>query len=247
MLFINKYNVIHIPHRNLLLILLNLRTFYCPPRTIISKEIIEQLATANKDRKKSTQQQYCSRVSSIFSLDETHKSLPLSWEYKYFLGGLFAGEGSVNVSAKRNNSTKFGCTLDPELSLAQHVNAIEHLYTLLRVFRTGRIYYKSQSYATFVFVIDARDSLAKVCLPFLEQYCAPFLSPQQRKRLCDFKELLDLFTRGAHRDRELFLSSLLPLWAQMRKQQGQKNESFANLQAAKDWVCCYEKKRILRD
>lgn len=204
------------------------------PSEIISKEMLERLKEANDKYSSSKNfQQYLKNLAEIFKLSG---ELKITTESKFFLAGFLEGEASLNVSAKKFKTATFGMLLDPEFSITQHVNGFSVLYFALQIFQTGRIRHKSGSNATLVFVIDNRISLEEKVIPFYKQYVVPYGSTEKVRRLAKFETLLDLFNKGAHKQLHSFSDNMLPLWDQMRKQTGQKNEMFKSLEAARLFV-----------
>ena len=157
-------------------------------------------------------------------------------KYKRFLGGFILGEGSINVSLKRDKGTALGVCLDPQFSVTQHINQSSHLMACLDLFQTGRIYHKSGSNATLVYVMDSRQSLREKLLPFWAKYITPYQPSEENKRLQSFQLVIQGLDGGLHRSVETFAYKLLPLWDSLRKQRGQSNESFPDLQSAQDFV-----------
>lgn len=157
-------------------------------------------------------------------------------EHKKFLGGFIEGEASLNVSAKKIQTAKFGMLLDPEFSITQHVNGFSTLYLALLVFRTGRIRYKSGSKATLVYQIDNRKSLEEKVVPFFEKHVKPYGSAVKVERLENFRQLLALLSIKGHANFQTFRDEMLPIWDALRVQRGQSNETFESLEAAQQYV-----------
>ena len=160
---------------------------------------------------------------------------------KYFLGGFVEGEGSLNVSLKKLRTSRVGVLLDPEFSIAQHVNSIQLLYLALAFFQTGRLRYKSGSNATLVIVIDNREDLKTKIVPFYKKYVNSIGSAVKTKRLHYFERILLYLEEQDHRDVNVFVHDILPLWDSMRMQKGQSNQSFASLKDAQDYVLSHSR------
>lgn len=207
---------------------------YCKPGETLSKTIIDQLKEINKKRKSYSHLWYVDELKNLFQLSNLPNSI--SENAKLFLGGFIMGEGSINVSAKKDKGTLFGFVLDPEFSLTQHSNGILHLVIALCVFKTGRITYKSGSHATLVFTIDSRQSLKEKVVPFCEKYCKPYSHVVWKERFEMFKELLELFSVKAHLNFPDLTKKMLPIWDKMRKQRDQKNASFASIDEVKNYI-----------
>lgn len=180
---------------------------------------------------------YRREIAEIF--DISLKTIGL--REKYFLGGFVEGEGSLNVSLKKTHFYRFKCYLDPEFSIAQHVNSIELLYLALVFFQTGRLRYKSGSNATLVIVIDNREDLKTKVVPFYKKYVNSIGSAVKTKRLHNFERLLLYLESQDHRNIDVFVHDILPLWASMRMQKGQSNQSFASLEEAQNYVLSHSR------
>ena len=218
---------------NKIKIIMNNKPFYCAPGEKVSKDIRDQLDQINKAYTKSKNfSKYMEDLKTFFNL----KPANITTESKLWIGGFLEGEGSLSVSAKKHNNSKFGMMLDPEFNATQHINGINHLYAILSIFQTGRIKYKSGSNATFVITIDNRQSLEEKVIPFYENYVAPYGSPTKLERLQSFKEIILTFKEEGHKDLNLFVNEMLPLWDSLRMQKVQSNESFASLQEAQDFA-----------
>ena len=202
---------------------------YCDPGEKLSDRLIEQLCVANSNRKENDFLWYIRKLADIFQIEESNK---ITEKEKLFFGGFISGEGSINVSAKKDKGAKFGIVLDPEFSVTQHVNGVSLLFIAFRIFQTGSLRFKSGSNATLVYRIDNRDSLNKKVIPFYEKYCSPFWSNVFQDRLITFKHLLQLFSEKAHLNLFDFSEKMLPLWDKMRKQKTQSNRSFSSLEEA---------------
>jgi len=212
--------------------------YYCAPVaegniTNVPGEILQHVKKINETYSKSKDfPKYMRDLAELFELEK-----PISTtESKLFFGGFVEGEASLNVSAKRLETAKFGLLVDPEFSVTQHINGISHLYAALSIFQTGRIRYKAGSNATFVFIIDNRVSLEEKVIPFYENYVVPYASPIKVERMQTFKELLLIFKEKEHLDLGYFLNKVLPLWDSLRMQKGQSNETFECLEKAQDYV-----------
>ena len=208
-----------------------------PPGEKISPLLLEAIKKINESYSKSNDfTKYKADIATLFNLDTT-KSKKITTESKFFFAGFLEGEGSLNVSTKKLKTAKFGVIMDPQFSVTQHLNGVSHLYDALCIFNTGRISYKSGSNATLVFKIDNRISLEEKVLPFYETYVIPCLSLNQKiKRIKGFKELIQLFKTGGHKDLDIFITKMLPLWDSLRMQKGQKNESFESVEDVVQYI-----------
>lgn len=209
------------------------KPYYLSPGKMISIEITEGLKKINDIYSKSKDfPKYMRETQDFFGLDEPQ----CTTEAQLFLGGFLEGEASLNLSAKKQQNSKFGIVLDPEFSITQHINGVKHLYNALAIFKTGRIRYKSGSNATLVFTIDNRISLEDKVIPFYERYVVPYAAPSKCQRLRTFTKVVKLFKKNAHHDPEQFINLMLPLWDDLRMQKGQSNQSFASLREAQDYA-----------
>nr|2EX5_A Chain A, DNA endonuclease I-CeuI [Chlamydomonas moewusii]2EX5_B Chain B, DNA endonuclease I-CeuI [Chlamydomonas moewusii] len=203
------------------------------PGEKLPQDKLEELKKINDAVKKTKNfSKYLIDLRKLFQIDEVQ----VTSESKLFLAGFLEGEASLNISTKKLATSKFGLVVDPEFNVTRHVNGVKVLYLALEVFKTGRIRHKSGSNATLVLTIDNRQSLEEKVIPFYEQYVVAFSSPEKVKRVANFKALLELFNNDAHQDLEQLVNKILPIWDQMRKQQGQSNEGFPNLEAAQDFA-----------
>lgn len=201
------------------------------PKHKVSTLILTELQKANKNTSNFTL--YKKTIKKIFKLTDCSYSTK---NYKFFVAGFLVGEASINVSAKKNDTCKFGMVIDPEFNIAQHINGICYLYATLSLFNTGKIYFKSGSNATFVYKISNRESLHTKIMPFYETYVYNFMSENHKQRIKVFNEILVLLKKKAHTDIFLFKNELITRWDLLRKQKGQSNESFTSLIQAQLFV-----------
>ena len=211
----------------------------CDPGKKLSDSVIEQLCVANANRKENDFSWYIRQLADIFQIEECNT---ITEKEKLFFGGFVTGEGSINVSAKKDKGAKFGMVLDPEFSITQHVNGVSLLFMAFRLFKTGSLSFKSGSNATLVYRIDNRNSLNEKVIPFYEKYCSPFWSSAFQDRLVRFKDLLQFFQEKAHLNLFDFSEKMLVLWDKMRKQKTQSNASFSTLEEAQTYAKNYRKK-----
>ena len=171
---------------------------------------------------------------------------PISENYKYFLAGFVAGEGSFNVSANKNKSSRLGLVIDPEFSCTQHVNGVHYLLAIREVLGTGTLRHKAKSLATMVLTVDNRESITKYVLPFVRKYgdfnYCPYLLEQQER----FAQIIKLLDGGAHKDEDRLINDVLPVWDKLRKQKGQSNQSFSDLEATQKYVREFSNKKKKR-
>lgn len=191
------------------------------------------LLNSLKKQKKKSFSWYKEEIKALFKISNPPK---ISVRYKTFLGGFIAEKGSINVSAKTCSNALFGVIIDPEFSITQHFDGFFFLFGALLLFETGSIHFKSGSDGTFVYRIDNRRSLAEKVIPFWETYVFPYQDIKQKQRIQDFKEIITLLENKEHKNLFSFRDQILPLWDKLRKQEGQRNESFPDLESAQQVV-----------
>lgn len=216
----------------------------CLPGDTLSPLVIERLKQANHKKKKKPFSWYKSEIAKIFGYSsyiynkektENVKKSNINFKslkYKTFYAGFVVGEGSINVSIKKSRSAFFGILLDPEFSITQHVNGFFFLFAALYLFETGSIHYKSGSRATLVYRIDNRKSLYQKVIPFWETYILPYQYSEERRRMILFKRILFFLEQKKHKDLHFFVNKMLPIWDKLRKQKGQINQTFPDLDTA---------------
>ena len=206
----------------------------CLPGEILPLQVVENLRNVNniKKQKKKTFSWYKTEIANIFGITECDKKNYKSVKYKTFYGGFVVGEGSINVSAKKSKNALFGILIDPEFSITQHVNGFGFLFAALSLFETGSIHYKSGTNATLVYRIDHRRSIQEKVIPFWDTYIVPYQSFEQNQRILFFKRICLFLEQKKHKELHFFTNQILPLWDKLRKQKGQINESFPDLEAA---------------
>jgi LAGLIDADG endonuclease len=89
---------------------------------------------------------------------------------KWYLAGCIEGEGSLCVSMKTHESSKFGFLVDPEFFLYQHYSGVKMLNLAQEIFGTGSIRPKVGNEDVLVFSIVSRKSLYERVIPFYEKY-----------------------------------------------------------------------------
>jgi hypothetical protein len=209
--------------------------YYCAPGTKVPEAILQRVKEINATYSKSKDfPKYMRELAEFFELEKPIATT----ESKMFFGGFLEGEASLNVSAKKLITAKFGLIVDPEFSVTQHINGISHLYAALSIFQTGRIRYKGSSNATFVFTIDNRVSLQDKVIPFYESYVIPHACQPKVERFQTFKELIVIFKEKEHLNLDCLINQILPLWDSLRMQKGQAKllETFKCLEEAQDYV-----------
>ena len=207
--------------------------FKIAPQASLPEDTLKQLNAANASYTKTKDfKAYQGQIKTIFQIGEP----TITDDAKRYLAGFIEGEGSLNVSIKKQDTAKFGVLLDPEFSISQHVNGISNLYLAMCVFQTGRISKKSDSKATLVYRIDNRKSIIEKVLPFFDSFVIPFGSPVKKERKVIFTKLLYCFDENKHVNLESFINEMLPLWDDLRMQKGQSNQSFRTLDDAISYI-----------
>ena len=218
------------------------------PGENLSPQVIEKLKQINHKKKKKPFSWYKCEIAKIFGYSDficTSEKVSFSnvkvkksninfksLKYKTFYAGFVVGEGSINVSIKKSRSAFFGILLDPEFSITQHVNGFIFLFAALYLFETGSIHYKSGSRGTLVYRIDNRKSLYQKVIPFWETYILPYQSSEAQQRMILFKRILFFLEQKKHKDLHFFVNKMLPIWDKLRKQKGQINQTFPDLETA---------------
>lgn len=205
-----------------------------PFMTLNEDQIVEKIAGLKKLNDQYTlKKNYVTYFENLLSLFNVSSTV-IKTKHKYFLGGFIAGEGSLNVSAKK--MAEKALMIDPEFSITQHINGVHILLLAMCIFQTGRLSYKSGSKATLVYRIDNRKSLKTKVLPFFKTYVTPFSSVFKKHRTEQFEKLLILFEQGVHKSCDGMCNEILPIWDNLRMQKGQLNESFPDLASAQAFV-----------
>src|ERR1700751_3020968 len=89
---------------------------------------------------------------------------------RWFLAGVFEGEGSLCISIKSHPTTKSGFYVDPEFFVYQHKNRRDLLEQFRDFFQTGTIHPKPGNTDVLGFAISSRRSISEKVVPFLQQY-----------------------------------------------------------------------------
>jgi hypothetical protein len=104
--------------------------------------------------------------------DNQQERLLSEEQKRWFLAGLIEGEGSLCVSVKQHEPSRFGYLVDPEFFIYQHKVRRGLLELAGGVFGTGRIAPKSGNEDVLVFSIVNRRILVERVIPFFERYMA---------------------------------------------------------------------------
>jgi hypothetical protein len=118
---------------------------------------------------------------------------------RWFLAGVFEGEGSLCISIKSHPTAKSGFYVDPEFFVCQHRNRKELLEQFRDLFQTGAIHPKQGNPDVLVYAITSRRSISEKVVPFLKQY----MEYSARKAdIARYIKSIEMFERGLHRTRE---------------------------------------------
>jgi LAGLIDADG endonuclease len=208
--------------------------FHLKPGEGVSDIFLLALKKANLNYSKTKNfLNYMRDVETLFQLTPIIKK---TVDCHFYLAGFLEGEGSLNIGAKKNNTSRFKVYLDPEFNITQHINGISNLYLAMSIFQTGRIRFKSGSLATFVYTIDNRLNLEEKVIPFYEKYVNRYGCQIKQYRVALFKKVLTLFKEKAHLNLDRMINEILPLWYELRMQIGQSNQTFTNLKDAQTYV-----------
>lgn len=200
----------------------------------LSNEFLEELTIINNDyaKKKYTFSSYAKTLQKLCGID---KCIPITHNYKQFLGGFILVKGSLNANVKKKE-VKLGLAIDLEFSVTQSFFGVSHLINLLLVFHTGRISYKSGSNATLVYEITNRQTIFEKVFHFWDKYIYPYQPSFEATRYINFKEFESLFRRKVHLNQKEFCEDMLPLWDSLQEKEGQSNQVFRSLEEAIKFV-----------
>ncbi len=114
-------------------------------------------------------------IDNLFSLRNNSKLFSVdSHKFKFFLAGFIEGEGSLCISIKKHDSSRFGYVIDPEFSLYQHVSGKPILERSKELFRSGNVFLKSGSEDVYVYSITSRKVILEKVVPYFKKYVLPF-------------------------------------------------------------------------
>jgi hypothetical protein len=199
--------------------------------------LLDELKTINQIySQKKEFNNYKLAIKNLFALELIHKITP---ETKYYLGGFIEGEGSLNVSVKKNKTSRFGVCFSLEFSITQSINNISNLYLALCVFETGRIRFKNRSRATFVFSINDKRVLQRKILPFFQKFINPYSSPVKKYRAKIFNELVISYEKKSHLTYHGLINEIIPRWNELRIQIGQSNQTFQTKEDAINYITVF--------
>jgi hypothetical protein len=211
------------------------RLHYLLPGQSIPAEVVQQIDTFNKkyNREKHFNfSQYQDALHKLFNIPR----FKLTTEHNIYLGGFVEGEGSINVSAKKQSNCRFGIEIDPEFSITQHVNGVEQLLYALEYFKTGTIFVKPDSGYVLTFRISNTQSIREKVLPFYQNYIIPYAAYHRRVRFAQFKKLIDALEQKKHLNLDTLVYEVAPLWKQMQMQVDTPRRSFNTLEELQEYM-----------
>lgn len=209
-----------------------IRPIRCAPGEKLHPEILKSLKKINA-ADYNGYPDYLKAIEKFFHLKPINS---FSEEDRSFIAGFIEGEGSINLSAKKLATAKYGLIIDPEFSVTQVVNGIETLHAVMSCLKAGKLRHKSGANATLVVTIDNKQSISAKVIPFLKKHSPPFSSPIKKERLRNFEETLSLLENKGASDFDTLHDKILPLWDKMRMQKGQINETFPDLESAQKYL-----------
>jgi hypothetical protein len=135
-------------------------------------------------------------IDKLFLLKNNSNSFSVdSHKFKFFLAGFIEGEGSLCISIKKHDSSRFGY-VKPILNCAKDL------------FRSGNVFLKSGSKDVYVYSISSRRVIYEKVIPYFKKYVLPFsckftffstflyivksLEDKKHYELTGFLELLEL-------------------------------------------------------
>lgn len=216
------------------------QTFYLPPKEVLSTKMKKHLAEINHAYRKSRNYPlYLESLRVLFQV--TGSAIQPNHETNLFLGGFIEGEGSINVSIKKQKSY-CGVNLTPEFSLTQHANGFLCLLLACYTFQTGIIEWKETSNATLTLkignTVESYPDLLQKVIPFYKKYVIPYGRTETKKRVETFEKLVTELTthrNAVNNEKNYMIHTLLPMWSQLRKQI-QRNTLFETLEEAQEYV-----------
>lgn len=148
-------------------------------------------------------------IDKLFLLKNNSNSFSVdSHKFKFFLAGFIEGEGSLCISIKKHDSSRFGYVIDPEFFLYQHESGKPILNCAKDLFRGGNVFLKSGSEDVYVYSISSRRVIYEKVIPYFKKYVIPFsckftffsaflyivksLEDKKHYELTGFLELLEL-------------------------------------------------------
>jgi hypothetical protein len=114
-------------------------------------------------------------IDKLFSLKNNSKLFSVdSHKFKFFLAGFIEGEGSLCVSVKKHESSRFGYFIYPEFFFYQHVSGKPILDRSKELFRSGNVFLKSGSEDVYVYSITSRKVILEKVIPYFKRYVLPY-------------------------------------------------------------------------
>nr|QJS52065.1 putative LAGLIDADG homing endonuclease [Stigeoclonium helveticum] len=111
----------------------------------------------------------------ILDYNENYKKneiiLNISETQKCWVAGFIEGEGSTNISFKKQKNMKIGLRPCPSFSVTQHYTGVKSLEIVQTTLGgIGRIYPKPGKTQVMVYEVTKLSHLQTVIIPFLEKY-----------------------------------------------------------------------------
>jgi hypothetical protein len=110
----------------------------------------------------------------------------------WYFAGFADGEGSFNVSLKKDNEYRVRWHIEPSFNLSQRDKTVLFLFKKhlgvgkIRQRKDGVYYYEVRNY----------KALQEVIIPFFRKY--KFLSSEKKKNFLLFQKIVNLMNQGAH-------------------------------------------------
>lgn len=134
--------------------------------------------------------------STSNSNDNDNMTFNLIENQKYWVAGFIEGEGSTNISFKKQKNMKIGLRPCPSFSVTQHskrVSSLNLVKTLLN--DIGRIYPKPGRPEIMVFEVTNLKHLNNIVIPFLETYNC---FSARKSELIIFKQIVEKMCDKMH-------------------------------------------------
>jgi len=99
---------------------------------------------------------------------ERIKTLIITENHKFWLGGFIQGEGTLLVSIVKNSKVTHKLVLQPEFNVAQHENGVNILHTFKSLFNgLESVHKKSGSDKVWVYSLKGTQNIKNFSLAFL--------------------------------------------------------------------------------
>jgi hypothetical protein len=139
-------------------------------------------------------------TKKVISAVNQQERLPINKEFlSYYLVGFVDGEGCFSVSIKPRKRMNTGWDVDPMFQVYQHIDDRFVLETFKNFFKCGYIVEKDSKKSVLVYVVDRRETLLNVIIPFFDKHK---LITSKRENFLKFKRILLLMKKGKHLEKE---------------------------------------------